>query len=209
LRNLFKIILGLAAAFTFILSSSGTVRAAGATGKLNVDVECRCADPVGQRFCADFKQQLRKSAAYRLVDTTSGYGIAVHFSCVDMWKSIVERLSGHMSAVAVTFTVYADTLPGELFADDSIVRVGADSVGEASRQMVSALGQIVTANSATLDRLSAASSPAAGGGPGAAPESAETSGASTGSAETPVPSPEASAATPGDLPPPSAATPPF
>jgi hypothetical protein len=202
LRIKIKTIFVLLPALTLTLSIAGVGRAAGNAGKLNVNFECHCTDSVGLKFCAEFKQQIRKSAAYKLVDNTNGYGLGVHFSCVDMWKGLVDRLSGHMSAVSVAFTIYADTLPGEMLEDNLVIRVGADSVGDESRQIVSVLGQLVTANASTLDRLNAASE-----NTGTSPGSAETSGASTGSAETPQPSPEASAVQPsGDS---SAPPPPF
>ncbi len=151
--------------------------------RINVDVDCRCTDPVGQTFCADFKKKVAESAAYKLVGSTSGYGLGVHLTCVDMWKGIVERLTGHMSAVSVAFTIYAESLPGEMLEDNSVLRVGTDNVGEASRQMVSALGQLVTANSSLFDRLRAANETSGA-------STGETSGASTGGVESPAPSPE-------------------
>lgn len=169
------------AALMLMLSVAAIVRAAGAnTGRMNVDVGCRCPDPVGQRFCADFKKQIGASAAYKLVDNTSGFGLGVHFTCIDMWKGLDNRFTGHMSAVSVAFTIYADTLPGELLEDNSVFRVGVDAVPDMSREVVSALGQIVTANASLFDRLQAAS---------------ETSGASAGGVESPQPSSAAPAAT--------------
>lgn len=164
------------------LSLAGVAGAAGANaGHMNVDVGCRCPDPVGQSFCADFKKQIGASAAYQLVDNTSGFGLGVHFTCIDMWKGLDNRLAGHMSAISVAFTIYADTLPGEMLEDNSVFRVGVDAIPQMARQVVSALGQIVTANASVFDRLRAAS---------------ETSGASAGGAESPSPSPAPPAATP-------------
>lgn len=162
-------------ALSFPASSS----AAGNQDRINVDVDCRCPDTVGQSFCADFKKKVAESAAYKLVDNTSGYGLGVHFACVDIWKGLNTNLSEkmHMSAVSVAFTIYADTLPGELLEDSSVFRVGVDAIPEMSRQVVSALGQIVTANSGVFDRLRAAE---------------ETSGASAGGVENSSPGPSAS-----------------
>lgn len=161
------------------LSFPAACSAAGNQERINVDVDCRCPDSVGQSFCADFKKKVGESAAYKLVDNTTGYGLGVHFACVDMWKGLSNRLAErmHMSAVSVAFTIYAETLPGELLEDSSVFRVGVDAIPEMSRQVVSALGQIVTANGSLFDRLRAAS---------------ETSGASAGAAEKPSPEPAAS-----------------
>jgi hypothetical protein len=149
--------------------------------RMNVDVECRCTDSVGQNFCVDFKKKVAESAAYKLVDNTGGFGIGVHLTCVDMWKGIVEHLTGHMSAVSVAFTVYSESLPGEMLEDNSVLRVGTDNVSEASREIISALGQLVTANASLFDRLRAANEKQ--------PSSGETSGASAGGPETSAPSP--------------------
>ena len=174
------------ASLALSLSVAATSSAAGNPSRINVNVDCKCPDPVGQSFCADFKKKVGASAAYKLVENTNGYGLGVHFACVDVWKGINDRLSGHMSAVSVAFTIFADTLPGEVLEDNSVFRVGVDAVGEMSRAVVSALGQIVTANAGLFDRLRAASETS-----GAPTASGETSGASTGSAQTPKPSPEA------------------
>ncbi len=168
--------LGLIASLLLALSFPATSLAAGNQGRINVDVDCRCPDPVGQSFCADFKKKVGESAAYKLVDNTIGYGLGVHFMCVDMWKGLNNRLSGHMSAVAVAFTIYAETLPGEVLEDNSVFRVGVDAVPEMSRAVVGALGQIVTANTSLFERLRAAN---------------ETSGASAGSAAKPSSEPAA------------------
>lgn len=127
--------------------------AAGASGKIAINVACRCADPVGQNLCAVFKQKIDKSVGYRLADNTGGYGMGVHFACVDMWKGIDNKLDGRMSAVSVTFTIYSDKLPGEVFEDSSVFRVGKDKVPEMSDQIVIALGQLVSANSNFFDSM--------------------------------------------------------
>ncbi|MBF6569403.1 MAG: hypothetical protein IVW54_11085 [Candidatus Binataceae bacterium] len=169
------------------------VFAEDANVRTNVDVDCRCPDPVGQNFCSDFKQQVGKSSAYRLVDNLNGYGLGVHFTCVDMWKGINAELAGHMSAVSVAFTLYSDTLPGEIFEDNSVFRVGVEAVPEMSRRIVTALGQLVSMNSSFFERLRGAN-----GNPSEEPAgSGETSGASTGSAGSAAPSAAPSAAAPG------------
>jgi hypothetical protein len=177
------------ASLALALSFSTISLAAGNKGRINVDVECRCPDPVGQSFCADFKKQVSESAAYKLANNLSGYGLGVHFACVDMWKGIDKKLSGHMSAVSVAFTIDAERLPGEVLEDNSVFRVGVDAIPEMSRQIVSALGQIVAANASLFERLSATKATS-----GASTGSGPTSGASTGSAEDAKPLSEPSAA---------------
>ena len=170
---------GLIAPLLLALIFPALSSAAGNQGRINVDVDCRCPDMVGQSFCADFKKKVAESAAYKLVDNTSGYGLGVHFACVDIWKGLSANFSEkmHMSAISVAFTIYADTLPGELLEDSSVFRVGIDAVPDMSQQVVSALGQIVTANSGVFDHLRAAE---------------ETSGASAGGMENSSPEPAAS-----------------
>ena len=143
-----------------------------AAGKININVACHCADAVGQNFCAVFKAKVDKSVGYQLADSTSGYGMGVHFACVDMWQGIDNKLNGRMSAVSVTFTIYSDKLPGEVFEDSSVFRVGKDKVPEMSDQVVSALGQLVSANSSFFDSMHAgapASAPEGSSGPSSAP----------------------------------------
>jgi hypothetical protein len=138
----------------FFLSHPAT--AADQGGKINVYVDCRCPDPVGQKFCGDFKQTVLKSTGYRLADNIKSYGIGVHFSCIDLWQGINNQLTGHMAAVSVAFTIYSDTLPGEVLEDSSVFRVGMDAVGEMTRKILSALDEIVSVNSKLFDRLRAA-----------------------------------------------------
>jgi hypothetical protein len=145
-----------------------------AAGKININVACRCADPVGEKFCATFKEKIQKSVGYQLAENTSGYGMGVHFACVDMWKGIDNKLAGRMSAVSVSFTIYSDKLPGEVFEDSSVFRVGKDKAPEMSDQIVIALGQFVSANSSFFESMRAgapASSPEAASGPSPAPSS--------------------------------------
>jgi|ERR1700683_5446466 hypothetical protein len=135
-------------------------RAEGANGKVNINASCRCTDAVGQSFCKAFEAKIRQSIGYQLADNASGYGMGVHFACVDMWKGIDNKLAGRMSAVSVSFTIYSDKLPGEVFEDSSVFRVGKGKVSEMSDQVVSALGQFVSANSSFFEnmRTSAAAS---------------------------------------------------
>lgn len=140
--------------------------AANEEGKINVTVDCHCPDPVGQKFCAGFKNAVETSAGYRLADSTRGYGMGVHFSCVDLWQGINDQLSGHMSLVSVAFTIYSDALPGEVYEDSSAFRVGIDAVPEMSRKILAAVGQLVSMNSGFFDRMRAA---AKGSPPSTAP----------------------------------------
>lgn len=130
--------------------------AQAADARINVNVACRCADAVGQNFCSAFKDKIHKSVGYQLTDNTSGYGMGVHFACVDMWNGIDNKLSGRMSAVSVAFTIYSDKLPGEIFEDSSVFRVGKDAVPEMSEKIVTALGQLVSANSSFFESMRAA-----------------------------------------------------
>jgi hypothetical protein len=135
--------------------SSSYCMAEGASEKININVACRCTDPVGQNFCKVFKERIEKSIGYQLSDNTSGYGMGVHFACEDMWTGIDNKLKGRMSAVSVTFTIYSDKLPGEVFEDSSVFRVGKDKVSEMSQQIVTALGQFVGANSSFFESMRA------------------------------------------------------
>jgi hypothetical protein len=126
-----------------------------ASAKININVACHCSDPVGQNFCAVFKDKIKQSVGYQLAEGSGGYGMGVHLSCVDMWKGIDNKLAGRMSAVSLTFTIYADKLPGEVFEDASVFRVGKDKVPEMSDQIVVALGQLASANSAFFESMRA------------------------------------------------------
>jgi hypothetical protein len=160
--------------------------AQGAGGKININLACHCADAVGQNFCTVFKQKIDKSIGYQLADNTSGYGMGVHFACVDMWKGIDNKLDGRMSAVSVTFTIYSDKLPGEVFEDSSVFRVGKDKVSEMSDQIVTALGQLVSANSSFFENMRAGAQAAAPeSSPAASPESAPESSSEPSSAPSP------------------------
>lgn len=131
---------------------------AQADSRIDVAVDCHCPDPVGAGFCAAFKQQVNASPGYRLVaNTSSGFGIGVHFSSVDLWQGINSELSGRITAVSVAFTIYAEKLPGEVYADSSVFRVGKDTFPEMSAKIVGALGQIVNLNSNLFNQMRAES----------------------------------------------------
>jgi hypothetical protein len=138
--------------------------------RTKVNVTCRCVDTVGQNFCSAFKDRIQKSVGYQLVDNTNGYGMGVHFACVDMWKGIQDKLSGRMSAVSVSFTIYSDKLPGEILEDSSVFRVGKDAVPEMSQEIVTALGQLVDANSSFFENMrTGAQAPSPQAGPSSGP----------------------------------------
>ena len=128
-------------------------RTSADAGKLNVAVECHCSDTVGEQLCTDFKDKVKASAGYALTTGSSGYGIGLHFSCVDLWAGLENGLSGRMSAVSVAFTVYSDKLPGEIYEDSSVFRVGKDATVEMSRKILSAVGQLVSANETLFQHL--------------------------------------------------------
>ena len=141
-------------------------RAAGPAtdAKLSIFVDCHCSDPVGGDFCSALKDKIGDSSAYRLVDHTDAYGIGVHLWCVDMFTGlpgINSKLTGTMSAVSVAFTVYAERLPGEVYEDSSVFRVGKEATDEMSQRILTALGQLATANKAVFERIRATPKPAA------------------------------------------------
>jgi len=121
--------------------------------KIELAVECRCKDTVGEHLCADFKDDIATSPGYRLTEGNTGYGIGLHFSCVDLWGGLENGLAGRMSAVSVAFTIFSDKLPGEIYEDSSVFRVGKDATGEMSRKIIAAIGQLVSANEALFKHL--------------------------------------------------------
>jgi hypothetical protein len=123
------------------------------TGKFDLAVECHCTDIVGTQLCADFKNKIAASPGYRLSDGNTGYGIGLHFSCVDLWSGLENGLAGRMSAVSVAFTIYSDKLPGEVYEDSSVFRVGKDATAEMSRKIIAAIGQLITANQTLFQHL--------------------------------------------------------
>jgi hypothetical protein len=132
-------------------------RAAGDENRLSVFADCHCTDPVGLDFCTDFKTKVKDSASYRLVDRPDALGIGVHFWCLDLWNGlpgIDKTLTGTMSAVSVAFTIYApDQLPGEVYEDSSVFRVGKDAADEMSGRILVAVGQLATANKSAFDKI--------------------------------------------------------
>ncbi len=123
------------------------------SGKIDLAVECHCSDTVGQQLCTEFKTQAAASPGYHLSEGNTGYGIGLHFSCVDLWAGLENRLAGQMSAVSVAFTIYSDKLPGEIYEDSSVFRVGKDATGEMSRKIIAAIGQLVNANQTLFQHL--------------------------------------------------------
>jgi hypothetical protein len=121
--------------------------------KTDLAVECECRDAVGQHLCSDLKTQVAASPGYRLAKGTSGYGIGLHFSCIDLWGGLENGLAGRMSAVSIAFTIYSDKLPGEVYEDSSVFRVGKDATGEMSRKIIAAVGQLVNANETLFQHL--------------------------------------------------------
>jgi len=147
-----------------LLLSPADGRAAGNDNRLSVFVDCHCSDPVGGDFCSDFKDKVKDSDAYRLVDHTDAYGIGVHLWCVDLFTGlpgVASKLTGTMSAVSVAFTIYSNRLPGEVYEDSSVFRVGSDATDEMSQRILSAVGQLATANKTVFEHLRATPKPVA------------------------------------------------
>jgi hypothetical protein len=143
-----------ALALSLGISFPTSARAAATDSRTDVAVDCHCPDTVGAGFCAAFKQKVIASPGYRLVaNTGSGYGIGVHFSSVDLWQGINAEMSGRITAVSVAFTIYAEKLPGEVYADSSVFRVGKDTFPEMSSKIVGALGEIVNLNAALFNQM--------------------------------------------------------
>jgi hypothetical protein len=137
---------------------------AAGNDKLNVFVDCHCSDAVGGQFCSDLKDKVKDSEAYRLVDHPDGFGIAVHLWCMDLFTGlpgIDSKLSGTMSAVSVAFTIFADRLPGEVYEDSSVFRVGKDAADEMSQRILSAVGQLYTANKTVFEHMRVSPTPVA------------------------------------------------
>ncbi|MDO8431642.1 MAG: hypothetical protein Q7S58_04445 [Candidatus Binatus sp.] len=135
----------IAASIALITLLFGSALAAG-DNRINVVVACQCADEVGQDLCKAIRTEVAASPAYRLQDSTKQYGLGLHLSCTDAWKGINAELTGHMSAVAITFTIYSQDLPGEVYEDSSVFRVGKDAVGDVSGKITEAIGQLVKVN---------------------------------------------------------------
>ena len=139
------------------LAAPRDARAAGDENRLSVFADCHCTDPVGLDFCTDFKTKVKDSDGYRLVERPDALGIGVHFWCLDLWNGlpgIDKTLTGTMSAVSVAFTIYApDQLPGEVYEDSSVFRVGKDAADEMSGRILVAVGQLATANKSAFDKI--------------------------------------------------------
>jgi hypothetical protein len=156
--------IGIVALVLLISPADGLAAGSRTTARLSVFVDCHCTDPVGGNFCSAFKDKVRDSAAYRLVDHADAYGIGVHLWCVDLFSGlpgIDRKLKGTMSAVSVAFTIYADRLPGEVYEDSSVFRVGKDAAGEMSDRILSAVGQLATANKTVFEHIRATPKPLA------------------------------------------------
>jgi hypothetical protein len=157
LKSKFAVSIALLAA-ALLICPAGSRAAGGATDtKLGVFVDCHCSDPVGDDFCGAFKDKVKDSTAYRLVDHADTYGIAVHLYCIDMFSKIPgadSKLNGTMSAVSVAFTLYAvDRLPGEVYEDSSVFRVGKDATDDMAQSLLTAVGQIATANKTVFEKI--------------------------------------------------------
>ena len=143
-----------AAVLALAIVASPPARAASDDARIAVAVDCHTPDSVGAGFCSAFKQKLAESPGYRLVQSTAGgYGIGVHFSSVDLWQGINADLAGHISAVSVAFTIYAEKLPGEVYEDSSVFRIGKDTFPDMSAKIIAALGQIVNLNASLFDQM--------------------------------------------------------
>ncbi|HZC46446.1 MAG TPA: hypothetical protein VE243_08210 [Candidatus Acidoferrum sp.] len=141
-----------------LLILSTQTRAAGSDDRMSIFVDCHCQDAVGGDFCAAFKDKLKSTPAYQLVDKTDTYGIAVHLWCIDLFAKmpgVDSKLSSTMSAVSVAFTLYSDRLPGEVYEDSSVFRVGKDATDQMAQSLLTAVGQIVTANKSVFEHIRA------------------------------------------------------
>lgn len=146
----------IASAFAILLTPGfGRVTRAVAddSGRTDVYIDCHTPDQSGADLCATVKDKIRRSSGYLLVENTNSYGIGVHLSSVDVWSGIEGQLSGHMSAVAVVFTIFANKLPGEVYLDSSVLRVGKGAVPEMSSEILAAIGQQVSANADFFSKM--------------------------------------------------------
>ena len=150
------------AAAALIPFAAGLAAAAGPEApndaRNNVAVSCHCTDAVGQALCDSIRKEILASKTYRDDDNQKQYGLGVHLSCTDAWQGINADLTGHMSAVAITFTIYAPDLPGEVYEDSSVFRVGKDAIGEMTEKIVDAIGQLIKTNKKFFDHEHAAAS---------------------------------------------------
>ena len=72
-----------------------------------------------------------------------------------------SKLTGTMSAVSVAFTIYSDRLPGEVYEDSSVFRVGKEAADEMSDRILAAVGQLATANKTVFEHIRATPKPVA------------------------------------------------
>jgi hypothetical protein len=150
--------IGIFALLLLIFPTAGGAQGNAPDTKLAIFVDCHCSDPVGGDFCSALKEKVGDSSAYRLVDHTDTYGIGVHLWCVDMFTGlpgVESKLTGTMSAVSVAFTIYSDRLPGEVYEDSSVFRVGKDAADEMSQKILAAVGQLATANKTVFEHMRA------------------------------------------------------
>jgi hypothetical protein len=128
--------------------------AADKDSRVNIAVDCHCPDSVGAGFCVALKHKISESPGYRLVPTSStGFGIGVHLASIDLWQGINAEMAGRISAVSIAFTIFAEKLPGEVYADSSVFRVGKDTFPEMSMKIIGALGQIVNLNANLFNQM--------------------------------------------------------
>ncbi len=167
IRMSFRMTLRAAAMIVALIIFDRGFPLAAADGRINVVVSCQCADEVGQDLCKQIRTEIAASPAYRLQDATKQYGLGVHLACTDAWKGINAQLTGHMSAVAITFTIYSQDLPGEVYEDSSVFRVGKDAVDDMAGKITDAIGQLVKVNTKFFEheRTVTAAAPA-GSSPG-------------------------------------------
>ena len=146
------------ATLALILMFAPQARAAGndTDSRLSIFVDCHGKDAVGADFCTAFRDKVKTSSAYRLVDHTDAYGLAVHLWSVDLFARIPgidSKLDGTMAAVSVAFTLYSDRLPGEVYEDSSVFRVGKGATDDMANNLLSAVGQIATANKSVFEHI--------------------------------------------------------
>ena len=147
---------GIIALVLLILPAQARAAGPAPGAKLSIFVDCHCSDAVGGDFCSALKDRVGDSPAYRLVDHADTYGIAVHLWCVDLFTGLPgvdSKLAGTMSAVSVAFTIYSDRLPGEVYEDSSVFRVGKSATDEMSQRIMTALGQLATANKPVFEHI--------------------------------------------------------
>lgn len=99
-----------------------------ATDKVNLWVTCDCKDVVGAGFCFKFKEKIRESVTFRLIDGRGevSSGIGVHLRSLDP-VDYDSQLAGHVSTLGIAFT-FGGVKPGEIYADSSLMEVGEESV---------------------------------------------------------------------------------